>query len=145
MKPQSQQLQKIINERIISLSKIPNEKFTLKKDPMKWSKKEITGHLIDSAQNNIQRFIRGQYEVEPSISYNQDFWVQMNNYQESDSHNLIDLLKLLNEQIIAIWENIPTEDLLRKCKIGNCIVTIEWVMNDYLVHLNYHLDQIHKR
>jgi hypothetical protein len=144
MKPQSQQLQKIIQERIIFLDKIPNEKFTLKKNPEKWSKKEIAGHLIDSAQNNIQRFIRGQYEVEPSISYNQDFWVQLNNYQESDAHNLISLLKLLNEQIIAIWENIPAEDLLRKCKIGNEIVTIEWVMNEYLVHLNYHLDQIKK-
>ena len=144
MKPQSQQLQKIITTRIISLSKIPNEKFSLKKNAAKWSKKEIAGHLIDSAQNNIQRFIRGQYEVEPSISYNQDFWVQLNNYQECDSNNLITLLKLLNEQIITIWENIPSEDLNRKCKIVNEIVTIEWVMNDYLVHLNYHLDQIDK-
>jgi hypothetical protein len=125
MKTQSQQLQKIINERIIFLNKVSSGKFELKKNSTKWSKKEIAGHLIDSAQNNIQRFIRGQYEVEPSISYNQDFWVQLNNYQKSNSTSLITLLKLLNEQIIAIWENIPSEDLTRKCKIGNEIVTIE--------------------
>ena len=35
--------------------------FEVKIDTNKWSKKEILGHLIDSAINNLQRFTEIQY------------------------------------------------------------------------------------
>src|SRR6185436_12071230 len=57
------------------------EEWAAKPDPKKWSKKEILGHLVDSAQNNIRRFIVGQYENNPQIVYNQDQWVAMQVYQ----------------------------------------------------------------
>jgi len=144
MKTLSKKLLKISNEQILTLDKIAIEVYNKKLNPEKWSKKEIAGHLIDSAQNNIQRFIRGQYEVEPSINYNPDFWVKLNNYQNADLKNLLRLLYSLNEQIVVIWENIPTEDLSRKCMSGDNLVTIEWLMEDYLTHLQHHLLQIHK-
>src|SRR4030095_2595683 len=37
---------------------------SLKPAPGKWSKKEILGHLIDSATNNHQRFVRTQMTEE---------------------------------------------------------------------------------
>jgi hypothetical protein len=144
MKALSKQLQKIINEQILPLSKIPAEAYTRKTNPTTWSKKEIVGHIIDSAQNNIQRFIRAQYEVEPSINYDPDFWVKLNNYQKADIHNLLKLLQLLNEQIVMIWENIPEEDLNRKCFSGQDKVTIKWLMEDYMVHIQHHLLQLTK-
>ncbi|MBK9046740.1 MAG: hypothetical protein IPL74_08565 [Bacteroidetes bacterium] len=52
-----------------------------KKSLQKWSKKEILGHLIDSATNNHQRFVRGQFETVPEISYDQNNWNTFSYYQ----------------------------------------------------------------
>ncbi|NBB30802.1 hypothetical protein [Cellulophaga sp. BC115SP] len=35
------------------------ESLSLKSSSEKWSKKEVLGHLIDSAQNNVRRFVVG--------------------------------------------------------------------------------------
>jgi hypothetical protein len=50
---------------------IDEVEFSRKVSPDKWSKKEILGHLIDSATNNHQRFVRAQFET-PQIYYEQD-------------------------------------------------------------------------
>ena len=75
------------------LEKIPEEEFTLASAPGKWSKKQILGHLIDSAANNHQRFVRIQYENEPVIFYEQDQWVNLQYYNLADSRVLIQLWK----------------------------------------------------
>ena len=61
-------LQYLCEEIPVLLSIIPEQDFTHKSAPEKWSKKEILGHLIDSATNNHQRFIRAQFENVPSIN-----------------------------------------------------------------------------
>ena len=108
------------------------------------SKQEILGHLIDSAQNNIQRFIRGQYETEPALVYDQDQWVAYNDYQQAEAGQLIQLWELLNRQIIRIWEHMPSENLSRQCRIRNSLFTIEYLMDDYIIHLKHHLIQINE-
>ena len=61
---------------------LPEAAFYAKPDPYKWSKIEILGHLIDSAQNNLRRFICVQYEsMMPWIVYQQDAWVTANHCQ----------------------------------------------------------------
>ncbi len=47
---------------------------SIKLFPNKWSKKEIIGHLINSATNNHQRFVRCQFETIPKIVYDQNKW-----------------------------------------------------------------------
>ncbi|WP_246041878.1 hypothetical protein [Robertmurraya kyonggiensis] len=70
--------------------------------PNKWSKKEILGHLCDSAINNMARFIKIQYEEEVYViqSYNQDQWVTLQNYQALPVNEIIDLFQALNKQIV---------------------------------------------
>lgn len=69
--------------------------------PNKWSKKEILGHLCDSAINNIERFIKIQYEEQVYViqSYNQDQWVKVQNYQDRPLGEIINLFQTLNKQI----------------------------------------------
>jgi hypothetical protein len=74
MKPIAEELNTIINKYRSSFQSIDEDEFNFKPSPVKWSKKEILGHLIDSAQNNIRRFIVAQYEDKPKIVYNQDKW-----------------------------------------------------------------------
>jgi len=77
-----QQLQAIIAKYTPLLKAVKEDAWRIKPLPGKWSKAEELGHLIDSAQNNIRRFIVGQYEEQPHIVYKQDEWVKISNYQQ---------------------------------------------------------------
>lgn len=141
MQNTASELQSAIDEYLPILNKLNEEKASVKPLPNKWSKKEILGHLIDSAQNNIRRFIVGQYEDNPEIKYSQDDWVRINNYQSYSLTNLIDLLYLLNKQIIAVLSNSSEQNLQRTCRI-NTLHTIDWLAQDYIKHMKHHLHQV---
>jgi hypothetical protein len=130
----------IINEYLPKLNLLNEEESTVKPLPNKWSKKELLGHLIDSAQNNIRRFIVAQYENNPFITYRQDEWVAINNYQSYSLEDLIQLWHLLNKQICAILHN-ASEDILQKTCQTETSHSIEWLAKDYIKHTRHHLHQ----
>ncbi len=114
--------------------------------PEKWSKKEIIGHLIDSAQINLQRFVRCTYEENFKLTYEQVEWVEAQRYQQADIKQLLALWQLLNLQIIRVWENYPPERLQAKCDNSKTTIslhTVEWLAQDYVDHLKHHLRQIY--
>jgi len=100
-------LQKITVNYSGRLSAIPEEAYCHKPGPGKWSKKEILGHLVDSAQNNIRRFLVAQYEDTPVILYNQDKWVDLTNYQHYPTRDLLSLWILLNRHICRVLRRLP--------------------------------------
>lgn len=136
-------LSQLIAEHTDLLKGISESEFSAKPNPDKWSKKEILGHLIDSANNNHQRFIRGQFESEPVIFYDQDMWVLYNHYNEIPATQLILLWAAYNKHLVEVAKKIPAENLLRTCKMRDGkLVTLEFLLNDYVVHLEHHLEQI---
>src|SRR5690348_17017158 len=97
------ELRNIVSEYAVKIAAIPDQEFSTKPLPHKWSKKEVLGHLIDSAQNNLRRFVVGQYEsTPPKITYDQDFWVKANDYQSLSQKNVIALWQLINGQIATV-------------------------------------------
>ncbi len=110
--------------------------------PNKWSKKEIVGHLCDSAINNLDRFVKIQYEEQPYRiqSYEQDQWVIVQNYQERPLDEILNFFQTLNKQIINIIMNIPTEKLTYICDLGNTHKTLQWLIQDYLDHMEHHIN-----
>jgi len=124
------------------LTEIGEEKMSIKPFPNKWSKKEIIGHLIDSATNNHQRFVRGQFETIPEIAYNQNKWNEYGFYQQIDSKQTISFWTIYNKQLIEIIKRIPTENLKRQIKVGENLLTIEFLIADYVEHLEHHLKQL---
>ena len=141
MKLIADELEKIIDECSPELKRISPEKFNSKESPGKWSKKEILGHLIDSAQNNIRRFIVAQYEDRPKITYNQDKWVVISDYQHYDEDDLIMLWELINKHICCILRNTSQEMAERESQTED-LHTIEWLAKDYNRHLLHHLHQV---
>ena len=115
-----------------------------KPTPNKWSKKEILGHLNDSALNNIQRFVRIQHEDQTNIFYDQDFWVQACNYQNLSRENIQNLWKLNNLHIVNVWENIDEKLLSRTIPVKDEEPSLLFLMEDYIDHLNHHLKQIRR-
>ncbi len=86
MKQIASELREIIHTFSERISLINEADFSAKINPSKWSKKEVLGHLIDSAENNLRRFICSQYESQPpKIRYDQNFWVTANNYHSMPS------------------------------------------------------------
>lgn len=113
--------------------------------PGKWSNKEIIGHLCDSAQINLQRFIRCTYEEGFKLIYEQDEWVAAQHYQEMPVADLLRLWTLLNLQIARVLDNYPANRWQAQCdnnKNEVTLHTVEWLAQDYLKHLEHHLAQI---
>ena len=111
----------------------------------KWSKKEILGHLVDSAINNLQRLIRIQYEPGVKRVDAHDFWVKIQNYPELDKESVVELWYLMNQQFIRIIKSFPPEKLKLEIDTGKENVelhTAEFLITDYLAHMEHHLRQI---
>ena len=134
-------LQHIINDCIQKFKNIPESSWPEKQFPGKWSRQEMLGHLCDSAMNNIRRFIITQHEENNLIIYMQDEWVALQDYQSENYQNIILLWRLLNEQIIRTIKNIPQQKLNNTCKTPQQH-SILWLIEDYIKHLNHHLNQI---
>ncbi|HEX6225170.1 MAG TPA: DinB family protein [Chryseolinea sp.] len=141
-----QELRDILQEFAPKMASIPVLDFAAKPNPAKWSKIEVVGHLVDSAQNNLRRFVCGQYEsAPPLIIYDQDFWVSANNYKEANQADIIQLWQLLNERICSILETMRSENYTKECNTGKAtpkLYTLEWLAGDYVSHLKHHLNQV---
>ncbi|MFB3777767.1 MAG: DinB family protein [Bryobacteraceae bacterium] len=110
----------------------------------KWLKKEILGHLIDSAANNHQRFVRAQL-TSPFLwpGYDQRAWVPLHHYAERPWTELVNLWLALNLHVAAVIEHMPAGKLPTPCTIGDHEpASLEWWMRDYLRHLRHHLEQL---
>lgn len=141
MKHVTRELREIVETYARKLTDLDKD-FFAKPMPHKWSKIEVLGHLIDSAQNNLRRFICAQYETEPPlIVYQQDFWVASNRYQQMQKDEAIALWRLMNLRISAVLENMPAENYAKQCNTGS-LHTLEWLAPDYVKHLKHHLNQI---
>ncbi|MES2780768.1 MAG: DinB family protein [Bacteroidota bacterium] len=143
MKETIQRLNDLLQIVPDKLRHIREEDFVFKPHQDKWSKKQILGHLIDSAANNHQRFIRIQYEDVPTIVYDQNRWNELNHYQELDTEHVVSMWTLFNEHILEVIKHIPEENLRRKGNTGLPEpVTLKFLIDDYVDHMEHHVKQI---
>lgn len=119
--------------------------------PGKWSRKEILGHLIDSALNNLQRFIRAQvpaHRTEGVLrlpSYAQDDWVRVSAHQARDWGELVELWATLNRHVLHVLRHLDRALLGTSCVIGDSAgapLRLELLAVDYVGHLKHHLRQM---
>jgi hypothetical protein len=115
--------------------------------PDRWTIKEVLGHLIDSATNNHHRFVRAQFVKEFVFpKYQQNEWVRCQAYDDCQWEDLIDLWLSYNVHLAHVIRHIPADALSVRCLIGDYDpVTLEFLVEDYLVHLKHHLQKIAER
>lgn len=121
----------------------------------KWSRKEILGHLIDSASVNHERLLRATQSDDLVLpGYDQDAWVATQRYGSRAWSDLVDLWLAYNRHLLQVMIDIPGEQRFRIRERHNLDVisfrdvapdleaTLDYLMNDYVVHLEHHLSQI---
>lgn len=112
--------------------------------PGGWSPKQAIGHLIDSASNNHQRFVRAVLQESLEFpGYDQNGCVRVAAVQEIPWGELLDLWVSYNRYLAHVIARLPEDALERKCRIGSQEpVTLRFLAADYLSHLQHHLGQI---
>ncbi|ANF96122.1 DinB family protein [Paenibacillus bovis] len=142
----SHRLQELVIYFQGKLNDIPPDQFSAKPHVGQWSQKEILGHLCDSASHNYIRFVSIALSEEPVrlMDYDQDRWVELNDYQNSyDQQDIILLWMTRNLQIATLLNQIPAEDYEKTCitRSGQ-EMTLQWLAMDYIAHTIHHFRQM---
>lgn len=138
-------LQQLVSEVPESFRQFSPETLSVRPAPGKWSKREILGHLCDSALHNWQRFTAAQRQTEPLhiVSYPQDDLVRLNGYQDQPIGQITMLWASLNTQIVTVLKAIPMEKHSQPVILPDGKeVTLQLLAEEYLAHLEHHLEQI---
>jgi hypothetical protein len=136
--------EQLLDENSINFPAIDNAVLELE-NPGKWSKKEILGHLIDSAIHNLVRFTEIHYAEKPyhHRPYNQTELVNLNQYQNMDINELTQLWFSLNKQILRIFKNVDEKALNYEIIMDDqSVIDLKFLMTDYVDHLEHHVNQI---
>ena len=136
-----EELLKTVPKRLVDLA---DDAVSHKPAPNRCSKKEILGHLIDSAANNHQRFVRAQSTPRLEFpGYEQEFWVATQAYATESWPDLVNLWLLLNRHLLHVVKAMPEAVWRHECAIGgHPAVTLEALVADYLRHVDSHVAQL---
>ena len=126
--------------------------------PDKWSAIEIIGHLIDSAANNHQRFVRSRSQDDLVFpGYAQDEWVRAQEYASAPWREVVTLWHAYNRHLVRVMIAVPDDVRYRKHDRHNMQqlgwqpyaadqpATLDDLMHDYVLHLKHHLSQVKDR
>ena len=151
----ARELRSTLAKESVRLLAISDEAASKRPGPLKWCPKEIIGHLIDSATNNHGRFVRAQLQDDMIFeTYDQDLWVDAQNYCNRDWKHLVITWQNINEHIADSIDVIPADVLSRPRARHNLDrvawrtvpvterVTLEYFVRDYAAHMRHHLGQI---
>jgi hypothetical protein len=145
----------IVDETTPALLAITDDASGRRPAPGKWSPREIVGHLIDSASNNHQRFVRAQFQDHLTFAgYDQDAWVARQNYQDGPWRELVALWASFNRHLARVMAAVPDTTRTKPFTTHNLHqlafkpvpesqpATLDYFMQDYVDHLKHHLRQI---
>ena len=144
MSGQNERIVRIVDREVRRFRGIKEKEAAARPAPEKWSRKEVLGHLIDSASNNHQRFVRAQLSEELVFpGYAQNDWVRVEGFAEEKWEDIVSLWGAINRHLAHIISRIPAPRLATLCRIGdNAPLTVETLIADYIKHLEHHLEQI---
>ena len=138
------ELEQVVDVASLRLKTFEEADISARPSSGEWSKKEILGHLVDSATNNHHRFVRALQAEELAFpQYEQEDWVRLQDYNTTSWESLVEFWRLYNHHLAHVIRRIPADRLGVMCRIGpHEPVTLGYVVEDYVVHLKHHLRQL---
>ena len=136
----SERLAEVLRKAMPWLVTISEAEASVPERKGKWSAKEVIGHLIDSAVNNLRRIMLLQIEAGPSLSgYAQREWVSLQHYAEREWAQVLALWFALNEHIAWTIEHVEKARLSNRGLIEGEPLTLGFLIADYIAHMEHHL------
>jgi hypothetical protein len=144
MKDLRDKLVRVVNSAEAILSQVPETESGKPVLAGGWSRKQVLGHLIDSASNNHQRFVRATLQASLDFpGYDQDGCVRVQAVEEARWSLLVALWADYNRYLAHVISHLPASKLETLCRIGTDEpVTLKFLAEDYLRHMLHHLGQI---
>ncbi len=105
----------------------------------KWTLKEMVAHLIDSASNNHQRFVRLQ--LEPVLvfpKYDAEEWKNVTRIESFDYATLVTLWKTYNALILYVIGTMDPAALGHVWRREDKDLSLEALVHDYFAHMELH-------
>ena len=153
--PSARRLVEAVRRATPDLLALDDGATTRRPAPGKWSPREIIGHIVDSASNNHQRFVRLRDRDDLVVDgYEQDAWVDAQRYQDAPWPELVLLWATYNRQLARLMTATPAAARDRARRPHNLhlrafrsvpaarAVTLGYFMDDYVDHLEHHLVQV---
>ena len=142
----AEEIQSLVASCVKEWAKLKDSIAETRPAPDSWSPKEIIGHLIDSASNNHQRFVRLQIRnvlIFPDYSQDNDKWVKVQRYQQKSWNELLSLWQHFNLHLAWITRTVSPDVLNHSWRLDdNTQISLCDLMIDYLRHLRVHVDQV---
>jgi hypothetical protein len=155
MQPYVLTLRRLVEQGTAALLAMSDDETRRRRAPGTWSAREVLGHLVDSASNNHQRFVRARFQDDLVFAgYDQDAWVSLQQYQDAPWEDLVLLWRSFNLHLARVMAATPDDERYRSRLRHNLDVlawrpvprdqptTLDYFMNDYVGHLQHHLQQI---
>jgi hypothetical protein len=144
MREIANELGRVVDEAACDLRQIFEDEASKPILPGGWSRKQVIGHLIDSASNNHQRFVRAALDGGVDFpDYDQVGWVRIGASQNAPWPMLLDVWSAMNRLLSHVLAYLPEKAAGAPCRIGEGEpVPLRTLVDQYLNHMRHHLDQI---
>jgi hypothetical protein len=140
------QLLEVWEPRLLALSE---DTISNQKNSQGRSIRQILGHLVDSASNNIHRIVHLQYRENPctfpnyATEGNNDRWIAIQDYQHEEWHNLVKLWRYTNLHLIHTIRHVDQSKLENQWISSETrLISLRENIESYLPHFDLHLKEI---
>lgn len=142
-KKMANELREIVAQGFESLCRLPEPLTSQPLGKNKWSAKQVVGHMIDSAANNHQRFVRLQLEPDLHLAgYKQEEWVAVQCYSVMPWMQALETWRAFNTHLAYVMQHARVEHLGNVWHFEEGPLTLGFLMEDYNAHLKHHLKQL---